>query len=162
MGSIATPTRVVRGGPLTGETIEVTTPDHVLDQPRVREWRPWPAAGELRDAGQLAPWLEVHFPMATVSFSGQSYEPDAPVSLYVDDDSPAATEDWQHEVDVPVDDTPVVEAGARHFIAVLRGDEEPVLTAEQARHVLEVTILAYASIADGAAHTTTTTFSSRP
>jgi len=30
MGSISSPTRVVRGGPLTGRTIEVTTPDHVL------------------------------------------------------------------------------------------------------------------------------------
>ena len=30
MGAIATPTRVVRGGPLTGQVIEVTTPDHVL------------------------------------------------------------------------------------------------------------------------------------
>jgi predicted dehydrogenase len=158
MGSIATPTRVVRGGPLAGETIEVTTPDHVLVNLEFANGALGQLLASFGTPASLAPWLEVHFPMATVSFSGQSYEPDAPVSLYVDDDSPAATEDWQHDMDVPVDDTPVVEAGARHFIAVLRGDEEPVLTAEQARHVLEITILAYASIADGAAHTTTTTF----
>ena len=30
MGAIGWPTRIVRGGPLTGQTIEVTTPDHVL------------------------------------------------------------------------------------------------------------------------------------
>src|SRR5262249_52360769 len=32
MGSIALPRRRIRGGPLTGGTIEVTTPDHVLIQ----------------------------------------------------------------------------------------------------------------------------------
>src|SRR6185369_15932250 len=32
MGSIALPRRRVRGGPLTGHTIDVTTPDHVLIQ----------------------------------------------------------------------------------------------------------------------------------
>jgi predicted dehydrogenase len=95
--------------------------------------------------------------MATLSFSGQSYDPDAPVSLYVDDDTTAATEDWQHGIDAPVDEVPVVEAGARHFIRVLRGEEAPVLTAVQARHVLEVTRLAYASMADGSTHRTTTT-----
>ena len=30
MGSIALPRRTIRGGPLAGGTIEVTTPDHVL------------------------------------------------------------------------------------------------------------------------------------
>ena len=30
MGSIGSPTRVVRGGPLAGRTIDVTTPDHML------------------------------------------------------------------------------------------------------------------------------------
>jgi predicted dehydrogenase len=158
MGSIGFPTRVVRGGPLTGRTIEVTTPDHVLVNLEFANGALGQLLASFGTPASLAPWLEVHFPMATISFSGQSYEPEAPVSLYVDDDSPAATEDWQHEVDAPVDDVSVVEAGAQHFIAVLRGDEAPVLTAEQARHVLEITLLAYASIEDGAAHTTTTSF----
>ena len=158
MGSIATPTRVVRGGPHVGETIEVTTPDHVLVNLEFANGALGQLLASFGTPASLAPWLEVHFPLATVSFSGQSYEPDAPVSLYVDDDSPAATEHWQHGVDAPIDDVAVVEAGARHFIAVLRGDETPVLTAEQARHVLEITLLAYASIDDGAAHVTTTTF----
>ena len=52
----------------------------------------------------------------------------------------------------------VVEAGARHFVAVLRGEAEPVLTAEHARHVLEITLAAYASIADGRSHALETTF----
>jgi predicted dehydrogenase len=157
MGTIATPTRVVRGGPLTGRTIEVTTPDHVLVNLAFANGALGQLLASFGTPATMAPWLEVHFPMATLSFSGQSYDPDAPVSLYVDDDTPAGTEDWQHGIDAPVDDVAVVEAGARHFIRVLRGEEAPVLTAVQARHVLEVTLLAYASMADGATHATTTT-----
>ena len=48
--------------------------------------------------------------------------------------------------------------GAAHFIAVLRGEEEPVLTAEHARHVLEIMLAASASIEDGASHPVSTTF----
>jgi predicted dehydrogenase len=59
---------------------------------------------------------------------------------------------------VPRDEFGVVEAGARHFIACLRGEQVPVLTAEQARRVLEVILGAYASIADGRAHDVETTF----
>jgi predicted dehydrogenase len=52
----------------------------------------------------------------------------------------------------------VVAAGARHFVACLRDGTEPVLTAEHARHVLEVTLAAYASIADGRSHAIKTAF----
>jgi hypothetical protein len=38
------------------------------------------------------------------------------------------------------------------------GDETPVLTAEHARHVLDVILKAYASIDDGRTHDTETTF----
>jgi hypothetical protein len=38
------------------------------------------------------------------------------------------------------------------------GDERPVLTAEHARHVLEIMLLAYESIADGRVKDLTTTF----
>jgi predicted dehydrogenase len=108
-------------------------------------------------ASTLAPWLEVHLRSATVSFGGASHERDAPVQLYLDDDTPAATEGW-HDADAPVDAYGVVETGVRHFIDVLRGRAEPILTAEHARHVLDVTLQAYASIADGETHGTTTTF----
>ena len=108
-------------------------------------------------ASTLAPWLEVHMQSATVSFGGASHEPDAPVRLYLDDDTPAATEGWR-VADAPLDPYGVVGSGVRHFIDVLRGRAKPVLTAEHGRHVLDITLQAYASIADGATHRTTTTF----
>jgi predicted dehydrogenase len=52
----------------------------------------------------------------------------------------------------------VVETGVRHFVDCLRGRATPVLTAEHARHVLDIIVQAYASIEDGASHPTSTTF----
>jgi predicted dehydrogenase len=46
----------------------------------------------------------------------------------------------------------------RHFIDALAGRAEPVLTAEHARHVLDVIVQAYASIDDGRTHATRTSF----
>ena len=58
----------------------------------------------------------------------------------------------------PVDPRDLVEMGPAHFIAVLRGEETPVLTAEHARHVLEIMLAASASIEDGASQPISTTF----
>jgi predicted dehydrogenase len=158
MGAIGVPTRVVRGGPLTGQRIDVTTPDHILINLEFANGALGQLLASFGTAATRAPWLEVHLETATVSFGGQSYERDAPVSIYVDDDSPAAREGWTHGVDVPRDDVGVVESGVRHFVDVLAGDAEPLLTAEHARHVLDIIVKAYASIEDGAAHPTETTF----
>ena len=77
--------------------------------------------------------------------------------LYLEDDTEPAAEGWR-PAEAPEDEFSTVEAGARHFISVLAGDESPVLTAEHARHVLDIIVQAYASIADGRAHATETTF----
>jgi predicted dehydrogenase len=156
MGTIGSPTRVVRGGPLTGQTIEVTTADHVLINMEFANGALGQLLASFGTASTLAPWLEVHCTGATISFGGQSHDKDAPVSLYLDDDSPAATEGWRHDIDVPDEPLAVVETGVRHFIDCLRGDAQPILTAEHARHVLDITLKAYASIDDGASHATET------
>jgi predicted dehydrogenase len=157
MGAISSPTRTVRGGPLTGRTIEVTTPDHILVNLAFAGGALGQVLASFGTPSSRAPWLEVHFPMATLSFGGQSYDRDAPVSLYVDDDSPLRLEGWLEDVQVPRGDD-VVEAGIRHFIGCLRGDTSALLTAEHARHVLDIILKTYASIDDGRSHATETTF----
>ena len=112
-------------------------------------------------AATRAPWLELHFERATVSFDLDSqYDREAGASLYVDDDGPQGLEGWVHGLRPPPpgDDVDIVESGALHFVRVLRGEEAPVLTAEHARHVLEIILAAYASIADGQSHAVETTF----
>jgi len=160
MGTIALPRRQVRGGPLTGQTIDVTTPDHVLIHLEFASGALGQLLASFATADTLAPWLEVHFERGVVSFGGKSWAADAPVMLY--DASNGPTEDWQPANDAPRDDYGAVEAGARHFVACLRGDETPVLTAEHARHVLDVILQAYASIEDGRSHEVQTTFADGP
>ena len=161
MGAIGTPTRHVRGGPLTGRTVEVTTPDHVLINLEFASGALGQLLASFGTPSTRAPWLEVHLRTATVSFGGASHERDAPVHIYLDDESPAATEAW-HVADAPVDAYGVVETGIRHFVDVLLGRSEPILSAEHARHVLDITLRAYASIDDGATHRTSTTFAFSP
>ncbi len=158
MGSIAIPHRRVRGGPLTGHTIEVTTPDHVLIQLEFVNGALGQLLASFGTPETLMPWLELHLTRGTVSFGGKSWEPDAPVSVYTDDETDAATEGWAPAVDAPRDAYGTVETGARQFVACLLGEEQPILTAEHARHVLDVILKAYASIDDGQAHVTETTF----
>jgi predicted dehydrogenase len=158
MGAIGVPTRRVRGGPLTGRVIDVTTPDHVLVHLEFASGALGQLLASFGTPETLAPWLELHLARGTVSFGGKSWEPDAPVSIYTDDDTDAATEGWEHDVQAPRDELGVVETGARHFLGCLLGEEDPVLAAEHARHVLDVILRIYASMDDGRSHRTETTF----
>ena len=158
MGAISSPTRRVRGGPLTGRDIRVTTPDHVLINLEFARGGLGQLLASFGTPSTLAPWLELHFPRATVSFGGESWDPASPVSLYVDDDGPEAREAWQHGIEVPTDEPGVVETGIWHFVDCLRGESVPLLTAEHARHVLDVILTAYESIEDGNSHRVATTF----
>jgi predicted dehydrogenase len=159
MGSIAVPRRRVRGGPLKGKVIEVTTPDHVLIHLEFASGALGQLLASFGTLETLEPWLELHLTKGVVTFGGKSWEMDAPVSIYRDDpDDADESGEWTHGVDVPGDAFNTVASGARHFVACLRGREQPVLTAEHARHVLDVILKAYESIADGDAHATETTF----
>jgi predicted dehydrogenase len=162
MGSIAIPRRRVLGGPRAGETIEVTTPDHVLIQLEFASGALGQLLASFGTLDTLAPWLELHLERGVVSFGGKSWDLDAPVSVYTDDESDAALEGWAGNVEVPRDPYNTVQMGARHFIGCLLGEETPVLTAEHARHVLDVIVMTYASIEDGRGHEIATTFQEAP
>jgi predicted dehydrogenase len=160
MGTISLPSRVVRAGPLAGRTISVTTPDHVLMNLEFAGGGLGQLLTSFAAPATLAPWLELHFANGTISFGGESSDEDGPASMYVDDDSPLGLEGWVHDLrpPPPAVATGVVEAGVAHFIACLRGEATPVLTAEHARHVLDIILKGYASIDDGRSHDTETSF----
>jgi len=157
MGSIALPTRRILGGPKAGQSIEVTTQDHVLIQLEFASGALGQLLASFAAHDTLAPWLEIQFERGAVSFGGKSWEPDAPVSI-VETDADGDPQGWRPATDAPIDEGGTVEAGAQHFIRCLAGLEASVLTAEHARHVLEVMLLTYDSIADGRVHETTTTY----
>jgi predicted dehydrogenase len=157
MGTISSPTRRVRAGPLAGTTIPVTTPDHVLMNLEFERGALGQVTTSFAAPATLAPWMELQFEQGTISLGGESSDPEAPVRLYVDDESPLGLEGWVEDLRLPAD-VSTVWAGAQHFVSCLRGEAEPVLTAEHARHVLDIILKAYESIADGQAHDTETTF----
>ena len=160
MGTIAVPHRRVRAGRRAGQVVEVTAPDHVLMNLEFSSG----ALGQLLSSSaavaSLAPWLELHFERATLSFHEDQYDKDSAASLYLDDETSLGIQGWLHGVrpPPPPEPMPTVETGAMHFIECLRGEARPLLSAEQARHVLDVILKAYRSIADGKAHETETTF----
>ena len=155
MGSIALPVRTIRGGPLTGGTIEVTTQDHVLIHLEMASGALAQLLASFATADTLAPWLEMHFERGVVSFGGKSWDLEVPVMINDAAEGPA---EWMPADELGPDDYGAVEAGVRHFVACVRGEEAPVLTAEHARHVLDVILTAYRSMADGRTHDVTTTF----
>ncbi|HJP89843.1 MAG TPA: Gfo/Idh/MocA family oxidoreductase [Candidatus Limnocylindrales bacterium] len=157
MGSIALPARQIHGGPKAGQQIEVNTEDHVMVHLEFRSGALGQLLASFAAHDTLAPWLEIQFERGAVSFGGKSWERDAPVSIF-EADAAGEGHGWRAAAEAPVDDIGTVEAGAQHFIRCLAGLEESVLSAEHARHVLEVMLLTYASIADGRAHETTTTY----
>ena len=155
MGSIGIPTRVVRAGPLAGRTIEVTAPDHVLVHLEFAKGGIAQLLASFGTPATQAPWLELHFERGAISFPYASqYDGGAGASIYVDDEGPLGLEGWMHGIQPPPphDALDLIEMGAVHFIGVLEGTEAPVLTAEHARHVLEIMLAASASIEDGASH----------
>ncbi len=160
MGSIGNPARVVRGGPHAGETIEVTTPDHVLINLEFDDGALGQVLASFGTPSTRAPWLELHFAHGTISFpSSSQYDPNGRAGIYLDDDGPLGLEGWVDDAGPPPprQELDLVESGAAHFVAVVRGDERPVLTAEHARHVLDIMLRAYDSIDDGRSHGLTTT-----
>jgi len=163
MGAISRPTRVVRGGPRTGESIPITAPDHVLINLEFDDGSLGQLLASFGTANTRAPWLELHFTGGTLSYGGASYDPEATASIFLDDDSELGLEGWIEGLGPPppYDAVGTVEAGILHFVECLRGEETPVLTAEHARHVLDIVVAAYASIEDGRAHETSTTVTGR-
>ena len=95
----------------------------------------------------------MHAERGTVSISQESwYDPNAPIDLWMRDESPEAAEGWTEVLPSgPSRSTNLIMAGPEHFVAVLQGTEAPILTAEHAAHVLDIILAASQSIAEGRA-----------
>src|ERR1035437_2806279 len=169
MGAIAIPERTILGGPTAGRKIAVTTPDHVLMQLEFASGALGQLLSSFATPATQAPWLEIHLTSGSISFSGDQYAADSGASFFVRSDAPVAdpagfagalSPDWNHGLTPPppLDRFPLIGRGPEHFLACLAGDEKPILTAEHARHVLDIVLLAYESIAAGRARELTTSF----
>ena len=170
MGAIAIPERKIVAGPRAGQTVTVTAPDHVLIHLEFAGGALGQLLCSFAAPGTQVPRLELHLTGGSISLVGDQFDP-IPASIFVRDDAPAAvggapvrglpsTPGWHHGVATPPpsDRFPTIGLGVEHFLACVAGDERPVLTAEHARHVLEIILAAYESMADGRVRDLATTF----
>ena len=163
MGAIAVPERRVEGGPLAGRTVAVSSPDHVLVQLEFANGALGQLLASFAVPATRLPWLEIHLEAGSISLSGDAFAADAPADVFARPEARAGADlrvGWTIglEPPSPPDRFPLIGEGVRHFVACLRGEEQPVLTAEHARHVLEVMTAAYDSIDTGEARRLSTTF----
>jgi predicted dehydrogenase len=159
MGAIAIPERLILGGRMAGQTMPVTSPDNVLIHLEFAGG----ALGHLLSSFALPateqPWLEIHMERGSISLRGDAFAADSPADVFAIDDSGSAAAPGWNALSAgwnrglvpppPADSFPLIGLGAAHFIACVAGEATPLLTAEHARHVLEIVVRVYESIADG-------------
>jgi predicted dehydrogenase len=169
MGAIAIPRRRVVAGRHAGRAVDVTAPDQVLVHLEFANGALGQLLASFATPATRLPWLEIHLESGSVSLSGDAFAADSPADVFVRDDAPVLGTDagsgrlaagWNTAIEPPppADPFPLIGQGAAHFVACLEGREAPVLTAEHARHVLEVILAAYESMAGGMARTISTAF----
>ena len=154
-GGITIPRRPVLIPGREDQVIEVQAPDQILIHLDFGDNRFAQILSSFATPRSKAPALEVHGERGTVSISQESwYDPDAPVDVWLRDErsGSVADEQWTEASPPGTSRTPhMVQAGPEHFASVLAGTEEPILTAEQATHVLEIILAASRSIQEGRA-----------
>lgn len=158
-GTIAIPQRRVLSQGAARRVIEVRTFDHVLLQLEFPNGMAQ-LTTSFAVAASRAPAIEVHCTEGSVSVGqGGWFDPDASVDVYKRDEDNEHAEGWRVETpSTPGAVDNLIGMGPAHFVACLRDEEEPVLTAEHACHVLEIALRAKESAAAGRALTLETTF----
>jgi predicted dehydrogenase len=159
MGGITMPERVSVTRSRPGLRIAVSTPDVVLAQLEFAQGGFAQLLAAYAAPASTMPQLEIHLSQGTISLGslvvGES------VDVYLVDPSPVGLEGWVRGLAPPgvIPGMNVVGHGARHFVRVLAGLDEPVLTAEHARHALDVmqTILEALSVGESLAVTSSLT-----
>lgn len=160
MGGVAMIERRAACGPDPGRRFDVGTEDQVLLQLQVDYNRFAQVLSSFAVPATKAPTLELHCTAGSVSLSGH-LSAAGPVDVFIADQEGQGVQGWIDSIAVTpeppaVDD--LVATGALHFVACLRGEATPVLTAEHARHALEIALVVDRAINTGESLELTTSF----
>ena len=160
VGGIAIPKRKVLIERLLGQEIDVGTNDQMLINLDFGDNVFAQILSSFAVPRSKAPAFELHGTGGTISIAlNDWYDANGPSDLLIRDESPLGIEDWQSVA--PPNPSPhgnLIGAGVPHFVACLRGEEEPILTAEHACHVLEIMLKAGEAAASGETVEITTSF----
>lgn len=160
---ITEPTRVVRGGPFKGKEIEVTTADNTLMMLDFGDSLYAVVDGTFNVNAARSPWLEIFGRAGTLNVYNFTQRHDVPLELYRLDAAPGM-DGWI----VPrARGATTLEAQfarygrailVKHLVDCVVGDTHPVVSAEHARHALEIMLKATESAQLGRVLDLETTF----
>lgn len=159
-GGIVIPERKVQIRRLAGNNINVGSNDVMMINLDFGGSFAQIFAGFATPASRV-PLMEIHGTDGTMSLSvPRFYDAKGPVEFYFRDDSLLGVDGWMNDVRNPEQEgaTELIGAGADHFVNVIEGKEEPILTAEHATHILEIMLKARQSASDGNARDLETSF----
>lgn len=160
MGGIAIPQRKILIDRYDGEEITVTTNDQMLIQLDFSDSTFAQVVSSFAIPGSRAPAFELHGTGGSLSIGmGTWYDTNGSTDFLKFDPATGGGAGWQTRT--PPEESPfnnIVAAGVPHFLAVLRGEEASILTAEHACHVLEIMLKATESASNGTSVALTTTF----
>jgi predicted dehydrogenase len=158
-GGVAIPERPVLIPGRDGQTVRVTANDLMLlhlDFGRAFAQ----ILSSFATPGSRAPVLEVHGTRGSLSIaSGAWYDANGPTDFYLRDESALGLEGWTTAW--PPEASPhgnLIGSGVPHFVACIRGEEAPILTAAHGTHVLEIILKATEAAASGQTLALETTF----
>jgi predicted dehydrogenase len=154
-GSVTAPSRVVEIDRLAGQSVDVGGDDQVLihldfgDGVLAQVLTAFTVA-QIRER----PAFEIYGTKGTVSVSTKRwYDAAGPVDVTIGEERPRTVKPHGR-----ARFRNMITVGVPHLVACLDGQDEPVLTADHARHVLEIAIAARRSTEEGRAVELTTTF----
>ena len=158
MGGIAIPRRKILIERWLGQEIEVATNDLMLIHLDFGG-----AFAQVLSAfavpGTKAPILEVHGTLGSISIGDNWYDTNGATDFMIRDESELGIEGWARVL--PPTSSPhgnLIGSGVPHFVACVRGEEAPILTAAHATHVLELILKAGESAASSETLELETTF----
>ncbi|MEZ4532243.1 MAG: Gfo/Idh/MocA family oxidoreductase [Thermomicrobiales bacterium] len=160
---ITIPERTVLIPRLQGEKISVETPDVSMIQLDFGNNSYAQVLSSFAVPGSQAPAMEVHCSDASLTIWLEDwYNAAGPIDYFQRDPSPAGLAGWQKRVGPP---SPIghpnenlIWSGPRHFVSVLNGTQDPILTAEHAIHILEIILSSAESATSGKAIALNTSF----
>ena len=160
---ISIPERTVMIPRLQGEKITVETPDVSMIQLDFGNNSYAQILSSFAVPGSQAPAMEVHGSDASLTiWLDDWYSAAGPIDYIQRDPSPAGLSGWQKRVSPPAPighpGENLIWSGPRHFVSVLNGTQQPILTAEHAIHILEIILSSAKSASSGKAIELNTSF----
>lgn len=160
---ISIPERTALIPRIMGQKITVETPDISMIQLDFGNNSYAQILSSFAVPGTQAPAMEVHGSDASLTIWQEDwYNAAGPIDYIQRDPSPAGVQGWQKKISPP---SPIghpgenlIGSGPRHFVSVMEGTQEPILTAEHAIHILDIILSSAESASSGKAIDLETTF----